>query len=351
MNYARNTWYVAGWSCDLEPQKPFHIDILGEPIVIFRAQSGRLIALEDRCVHRLAPLSLGRCEGDNLRCMYHGFLYNPEGQVTEIPGQDQVPAKAKIKSYPIVDRHSWLWVWMGDPALADESLIPPAIGPDHPDWILGHGYLDYDAEARLICDNLLDFSHLTYVHANSFGSGDEHATTPPKVTPIERGVSFSRWVPNATGGNVDPKAEPVDRWGSYDFLIPGILLMKNGTFPLGTADASNYEEPDYSQAISGVMHTSQAVTPLGKGKARYFFCWGPHKDFGDEKLRDTLMNIALQAFNEDKVMIEAQQKVIDATEEPKILASVHDRGIMLFNRMVEKLIAEEQPDAIRVASL
>ena len=104
MVYVRNTWYVAAWSCDLATAKPFPIRILGDPIVVYRAQSGRIVALEDRCVHRLAPLSLGRCEGERLRCMYHGLLFEPDGRVCEIPGQDLIPAQARVRSYPEIGR-------------------------------------------------------------------------------------------------------------------------------------------------------------------------------------------------------------------------------------------------------
>lgn len=351
MNYVRNTWYVAGWSCDLAPQKPLHIDILDEPVVIFRSESGRLVCLEDRCVHRLAPLSLGRCEGNNLRCMYHGFLYNPEGQVIEIPGQDQIPAKAKIRSYPIVDRHSWLWVWMGDPAKADETLIPPAIGYENPDYIFGHDYLDYEAEAQLICDNLLDFSHLTFVHAKSFGAGRDFASTLPRITQIQRGIRYERWIQNTKGMNVNQQDEPVDLWLGYDFLIPGILLMKNGMFPAGTAETCNYQQPDFDMAIGGVTHTSQAVTPTTKRKARYFFNLGTHRKFGCNADHDNLMHLAMQAFYEDKLIIEAQDKVMANTVEPRFLPSGHDRGVTLFNRLVEKMVAVEVQGDICVVTV
>ena len=160
---------------------------------------------------------------------------------------------------------------------------------DDPEWILGHGQLDYQAEARYINDNLLDFSHLTYVHANSFA-------------PVGRGAD-----------------ELTDGWSAYDFLIPGVLLMWSGSFKLRTAAECNYERPDYSQALRGVTFTSQAVTPTGDRTARYFFSWGPHRQHGDEALRDVLMKIAAQAFGEDKIMIEAQQRVIDQTVDPVIM--------------------------------
>ncbi len=338
MNYLRDAWYVASWSQDLEEGKPLAASVLGEPIVLWRAADG-VHALEDRCVHRLAPLSLGRCEGNRLRCMYHGFVYGADGQVLEIPGQSEIPPKARVRSYPVIDRHSWIWVWMGDPAKADAGLIPPAVGFDEPDWILGRGYLDYAAEARLINDNLLDFSHLTFVHANSFGAGSAFADSTPKITPLPRGVRFERWVENARSpaGLQNP---PVDRWSSYDFLIPGVLLMWSGSFDLGTAAACNHERPDYDKAQAGVTFTSQAVTPSGGKTSRYFFSWGPHRRYGDEALRDTLMGIAGQAFGEDKLIIEAQQRVIDHTENPQVLPTVHDRGVMIFNRLVARLMRE-----------
>lgn len=341
MSYVRNAWYVAGWEQELAPETPLAITILGERIVVWRTRSGSVHALEDRCVHRLAPLSLGRCEGERLRCMYHGQLFDPDGHVVEIPGQETIPPRAKVRSYPVEVRHSWIWVWMGDPEAADASLIPPAVGYDDPQYILGHGQLDYEAEARLINDNLLDFSHLTFVHANSFGAGPEFAESRPQLEPLERGVRFSRWVTGRMGTSSGKSDVPADSYTTYDFLIPGVLLMWNGNYPEGTAAALDFARPDFGKAIRGVTFTSQAVTPLTAKTSRYFFSWGPHRDHGDEALRDTLMGIADMAFGEDKVMIEAQQRVIDMTPDPTVIPSAHDRGVTLFNRLVEKLARAE----------
>ena len=341
MNYVRNAWYVAGWSQDLGPEKLLAIRIMDQPIVIYRPGGGGLSALEDRCPHRLAPLSLGRCEGENLRCMYHGLLFDRDGTVIEIPGQELVPNHARVRSYPIVEKHSWLWVWMGDAATADPALIPPAVGFDDPDYVLGRGQLDYAAEARLVNDNLLDFSHLTYVHANSFGAGDEWAKVRPQITPLDRGVRFERWM-RAEINVRTQAAEPLDRWQSYDFLVPGILLMAGGNYPLGTAARLDHAAPDLADAVSGVTFTSQAVTPTGAKSSRYFFSWGPHRRHGDDSLRDMLMEIAGRAFAEDKAMIEAQQRVIDQTPDHRIMPISADKGITLYNRLVGKLAAVEQ---------
>lgn len=341
MTYVRNCWYVAGWVQDLEPQKPMSIDILGEPVAIYRGDSGRLVALEDRCVHRMAQLSLGRCEaGDRLRCMYHGLLFSAEGRVEEIPGQDMIPPQAKVRAYPVVERHSWIWIWMGDPAVADEALIPPAVGLDHPDYLLGCGYLDYDAEARLINDNLLDFTHLAFVHQKSFGVQESYAQELPQITPLERGVRLSRWATREVG-IFDHDEQSAEQYTTYDFLLPGIFLMWGGSYPAGTAAALGKGVPDFSKATKGVTFTSQAVTPMSDRRARYFFSWGPHRDHGDAALRDMLMGIAGQAFNEDKVMIEAQQRVLDKTPEPRFMPTAGDKGVTLFNRLVERLARDE----------
>ena len=342
MNYVRNGWYVAGWTPDMEAEKPVAVSILGEPIVVYRAESGRLTALADRCVHRMAPLSLGRCEGENLRCMYHGLLFDPAGSVIEIPGQDKIPAQAKVRAYPVADRHSWIWVWMGDPAQADPALIPPAVGLDDPDYILGRGHLDYAAEARLINDNLLDFSHLSYVHANSFGATEDWAKDRPRVIPLPRGVRVERWLTDQPGMRGRPKTDQLqDRWSTYDFLIPGILLMTGGSYPQGTAAKLGFAPPDLADAKTGVTFTSQAVTPTAAGKARYFFSWGPRRDCGDEAMRDMLMGIADQAFGEDKLIIEAQQRVIDGAADPQVMPTTADKALILFNRLVDGFIRAE----------
>ena len=335
MTYVRNAWYVASWSQDVAPDRPFPITILGERVVIYRAgETGRLVAMEDRCVHRLAPLSLGRCEGENLRCMYHGLLFDPAGKVIEIPGQDMIPANARVTTYPVVDRHSWIWVWMGDADAADPALIPPAVGLEEADWVLGHGQLDYAASASLINDNLLDFSHLSYVHANSFRASETWARTRPRITTLDRGIRYERWV-EGEPGMLDETT--VDGFTSYDFLVPGILLMRSTRYPHGTAARLGHGVPPLDLPGAHSTFTSQAVTPMGDRSSRYFFSWGPHRSCGDEALRDTLMGIAGVAFGEDKVMIEAQQRVIDETPAARVMPTGADKAVILFNRLVERL--------------
>jgi vanillate O-demethylase monooxygenase subunit len=133
---------------------------------------------------------------------------------------------------------------------------------------------------------------------------------------------------------------------TYDFLIPGVLLMWNGQYPAGTAAALEYGRPDFAAATGGVTFTSHAVTPLTGKTSRYFFSWGPHRDHGDAALRDQLMDLAAMAFGEDKTMIEAQQKVIDRTPDPRIMPTAHDKGVTIFSRLVERMAKAERESLV-----
>ncbi len=341
-DYVKNAWYVAAWDHELETGKPMAMTILDEPVVLYRTESGRVAALEDRCVHRLAPLSLGRCEGEKLRCMYHGLLFEPDGQCVEIPGQELIPAKARVRAFPVAERGGWIWIWMGEADRADVAGIPDALHVRHPDWIFGSGYMDYDAEARLITDNLLDLSHVAFLHADSFGSPPSFAETRPTQTILDRGFRLDRWSTDVMGPKLSPSDDLVDQWVTYDFFVPGVLLMYTANFPRGTAKACDFKAPDYSLAVPGSLsYTSHAVTPMKGKQARYFYTWAPHKDHGSVESRDASMAFQRMALEEDKVMIEAQQKIIDIEPERPLMPISHDRTVTLYERLVQRLIRED----------
>lgn len=344
MTYVRNAWYVAGFEMDLEPGKPFATSLLDEPIVLFRTSDGRVVALEDRCVHRLAPLSLGRCEGDRLRCMYHGLLFDADGKCVEIPGQEMIPAKARVRTYPVVAKHSWIWVWMGDPARADPALVPPAIGYDDPAWVVGHGHLDYAADARLIADNLLDFSHVTFVHADSFQMSPEYAYLPPRVAQLDRGVRIERWTENTMGSTMVPAGELVDHYVTYDFLVPGIDLLWSGYFPQGTARACSYGRPDLSKGF-GLAHQSHAGMPVSDRAARYYFLSAAGRAEGAEEACRMGIEVLRLVLEEDKRIIEGQQRIMDLTPELRVMPTAHDLAIGYYDRAIARLLKEEQGSA------
>lgn len=343
--FVRNCWYVAAWDCELPSDRLLARTIINEPVVLYRKASGAVVALEDRCCHRQAKLSLGLKQGDYLRCGYHGLKFDASGACVEIPGQDRIPPRARVRAYPVVEKHSWVWVWMGNPERADESLIPPAVGLDDPGYVLRSGVIDYDAGYELINDNLCDFSHLSFVHANTFGRGNigqQWAATHPRITRLDRGIRVQRWMVGSVGG---PRAtamnsasnDVLDSWSSYDYLAPAVLLMKTAMFPAGTAAACGFEEPRIEPLDWNF--TSQAVTPMTATTSRYYFSFGPRAPEPTPGLADAMFALTEQAFAEDKRMIEAQQR--NWNPGIRTIGIEHDRGPTMMRAVLAKLMRAE----------
>ena len=237
-SFLKNTWYVAAWSHEIAADTMLARTLIRVPLLFWRGGGGKVVALDDRCCHRAAPLSKGRREGDNIRCMYHGLLFDKTGKCVEIPSQDFIPPAAKVRSYPVVERFKWIWIWMGDADQADPSLIPDTHTLDDAGWRGTPGYLHYAANYLLITDNLLDFSHLSYVHETTLGGSAKYAGIRPKVTRNGRSVRVERWLiddePAPFLRNLKTWTGNVDRWNIYDVVLPGVLLMDSGSAPTGT---------------------------------------------------------------------------------------------------------------------
>jgi phenylpropionate dioxygenase-like ring-hydroxylating dioxygenase large terminal subunit len=319
--------------------------MLDEPIVLYRKDDGGITALEDRCCHRLAPLSKGRVEGDDLRCMYHGLKFAPSGQCVEIPGQGFVPPRARVRAYPAVEQDGWVWLWMGDPALANLALIPRALNHGDPDWWMQTGELSYQANYQLINDNLLDLAHLSYVHENTLGRNSmSWAESKPTVTPIPRGLRIARWVlnnPSPRYLTVPGGASHVDMWASYDYMVPGIFLLGTRTYPAGTAAGCDMQAPDPDAQPLTTTTTSQAVTPIDEQHTIYYYSGCLPRRIASEE--DSRQQLALfeRAFAEDNAMIEAQQRVIAQTQQPRMLWIRADHALNRFRRLMDELIVAE----------
>jgi vanillate O-demethylase monooxygenase subunit len=164
--YIRNTWYIAAEPHEVTT-RPLARTILEQPVVLFRTESGKVVALFDRCPHRFAPLSIGRVVGERIQCGYHGAQFDVTGACALVPGQDVLPPKATVTSYPIVEKHGYIWIWMGDPeGAADTSSIPDFLyRSGDPAWDGGYGHFEsIQANYNLINDNLFDITHAEYVH-------------------------------------------------------------------------------------------------------------------------------------------------------------------------------------------
>ena len=202
-----NCWYVIAWEHEIPADGFLARTVLGEPLLVYRIASGdaagQLTILEDRCCHRQAPLSKGRREGDCIRCGYHGLKFDASGACVEVPGLDQVPANARVKTYPVAEHNKWVFVWMGDAARADTAMLPDNFSNSGAAWHYQPGYMHYDTPYLLICDNLLDFSHLSYVHEKTLGGSPAIAQARPTIEKIagdtqpgQRGLRVTRHVPN-----------------------------------------------------------------------------------------------------------------------------------------------------------
>lgn len=176
--FLRNCWYVAAYSGEVA-QEPLARTLLGEPVLLYRTGAGKPVALEDRCCHRNLPLSMGKREGDAIRCGYHGLKFDARGACVEIPGQKEIPPDARVKAFPLVERWNFVWIWMGDPKKVDDALLPDWRCLDDPKLtnILGNGGkpLPMKCNWELNNDNLLDLTHVVYVHADTLGGAGSTA--------------------------------------------------------------------------------------------------------------------------------------------------------------------------------
>lgn len=281
---------------------------------------------------------MGKLEGDHIRCMYHGLRFDSDGRCVEIPGQTSIPKSACLRTYPVAEKGSWVWVWMGDPAAADVELIPPVRGFDDPEWALRSGMLDYDAPYELIDDNLLDLSHLAFVHAQSFGATKGWSDRQPVTITMDRGIRVERWIEEAPPIPPLPSLamhKSVDVRSYYEFYVPGIFIMRTSFHATGTAQASNYGEPVSEELFS--HYSCQSVTPLTRDTSRTIFTWGPGKKFGDENIAQQMIDMAYVGFREDKVIIEAQYQNISNGIIGNMIATESDKALTIFRRIMNRL--------------
>ena len=342
--WLRNCWYVIAWDHEIPAAGSpglFTRTVLNEPILVLRTEAGGLAALEDRCCHRLAPLSKGRREGDCVRCGYHGLKFDPQGRCVEAPGMPVVPDKARVRTYPVVSHNKWVFVWMGEPERADAKLLPDNFSCDHPEWTNQPGYMHYDTPYLLICDNLLDFSHLSYVHEKTLGGTPAIAQAIPTIEKIDgpgqQGIKVTRNVPDVPAPPYYRKmrsfASNVDRWFIYEFQLPGTLLMHSGGRPVSDA------QDDMRNAVR--LHSCQTLTPETDRSTHYFFQQSHPVGQGDSALTDGIFASLIAAFNEDRDMIGAQYQNILRNPETPMLPLAIDSALVQFRRLLAQRVAAE----------
>ena len=336
MKALRNQWYCAAFGHELK-DKPLARSFLGEPVVIYRKADGAPAALEDRCCHRRAPLSEGRVEGDNLRCGYHGFLYEPSGTAIWAPGQDRLPPGARVRSYPIVEKHGWIWIWMGDPALADPKTAPAYDKYDDPQWASYDELIPIKSNYFLVVDNLLDLSHLPFLHAATIGSPED---INPKLS-WERGPDWVKGVRVARGLSPSPR----NLQEGLDFRFDRTQIMLFEPPSQVTIDIlSNEFGKEYGDPTSRMNRRIiiyDAITPETEASCHYF--WAIARDYAidDENLTELSRRGTSTAFHEDKHMLEAQQRSMALAPAAAQVDVIGDAGSLQARRIMERLLSGE----------
>jgi len=227
--FLMNCWYVAAWDHELLDGRLLARTLLGKPVVLYKGDSGKVVALDDRCAHRGARLSNGRREGDCVRCMYHGLKFDDSGKCVQIPGQENIPPKLGVRSYPVLERDHLVWIWMGEAAKADPAKILDFPYLRDPSWRGKPDYMHYKANYLLIVDNLSDFAHLAFVHTKTLGGSEEYAykSKPTAIERLEDGFRVERWHMDADAPPFHEKVvkekNRVDRCNIARMYVPGIF--------------------------------------------------------------------------------------------------------------------------------
>jgi vanillate O-demethylase monooxygenase subunit len=338
--FIRNAWYVGAWGSEIGRQELLRRTLLNEPIVFYRTEDGIPVALEDKCAHRHAPLSEGKLVGDRLQCPYHGLEYNAAGDCVSVPGQSTIPPDCKIWSYPVAERHQWIWVWMGDPALADTNDIEDFHWMDAPGWVAKGELMHLRGNYKLLIENLLELSHLAYVHATTLGTGAV-AEQQMKFDRGEKDVSLTRWIMDSPVSNMFQKlggfepGEHVDRWQHVTWTPPAFVKLDVGAARANTGAADG----DRSQGFG--YRNLNAITPETDKTAHYFWAQARNFRIDEDWITDMFVQSTHEAFSEDMWIIGLQQENMDTgTTKPRIDIN-HDSAALQAIRMLEAMIKAE----------
>lgn len=332
-----NEWYVAAFSQDVS-RELLARTILGKRLVMFRTQAGKAVAMEDRCAHRSFPLSRSWLDGDTVVCGYHGFRYDEQGNLIETPSQKACPRGIGIRSYPIVEKGPLLWIWMGDPDQVDESRLPDQPWIENPDWECSSGYFHHPGNYISMHENLLDLTHLQFLHANTIGTPD-YASAPFELDLKKEGYYklLRRVVPTTlspvwgnTTGITGPTAA---RIVTSEFLSPGLHRVSVTFYDTALPEATR---PIFH------IHTAHIITPETDHTMHYHIVHGRDFAQADKELGEFMHEQLFAAFNEDVEGLGALEAVIDDVDENHFEISVGSDAPAVAMRIYIKKRAERE---------
>jgi vanillate O-demethylase monooxygenase subunit len=334
--YLRNAWYAAGWSRELG-EKPVARTIHDQPIVLFRGEAGAPRALYDSCPHRFAPLSLGTVKGDRIACGYHGLEFDGTGGrcVRNPHGKGAIPAALSVRPYPVAERYGMIWVWMGAFERADPALLPELPILEDPDFSWVHGELHVQANYEMVIDNLLDLTHVEFLHPFLASPGNSERT---RFRAEQKGDQVSSYY-DIEGEPVsglfrllwDGPEESGDMRAYMHWTAPSSLLLETSIHLAGGAGPR--------------VPTVHLLTPETEDSTHYFWAAGRNCRHGDEQISGMLHFGIQGAFeNEDEPMIRAARSRMRSNDlfahKPALLPI--DEGAVRARRIIKRMIETER---------
>ena len=308
--FIQDEWYVVAFKREIG-RVLLKRTVLDQRLVLFRTEAGEAIALEDRCAHRSYPLSAGILDGDTVICGYHGMRYDKAGDCIEVPSQPTCPKGVGVRRYPLVERGPFIWGWFGAEAAADPAKIPASPWLESADWVYSEDYFHLPGNYVSLHENLLDLTHLSYVHAGSFGT-PEYARAPYEVQSgearfrITRSVVPTRLPPVwsvPTGLTHDHAA----RVATSEFVAPGLHVV-SVTFYDNDLPAD--KRPEF------IIRTCHVPTPETHGSTHYFIAHARDFAQGDAEMTEFMRAQLMMAFREDVVALTTLEEVL-AEEDPE----------------------------------
>ena len=338
--FIRNAWYDAAWA-DEVADTPLARRICGDAVVLFRDKQGKAAALLDMCCHRGAPLSIGKVTDLGIECGYHGLTFDCAGTCVRIPGQEQIPARARVRSFPLVEQDGFLWIWMGEAAKADtSSIVRYPWHNDATNWPHKHTLYPVKGAAMLMVDNLMDLTHLGYVHTSTIGGNPmTHVEAKMDTVRTPLGIKFTRWMLNSVPPPTYVKASGftgrIDRAQQFEFIAPGSIIQ------LSAADEAGAFKDGLPENCKLQFRLFHGLTPETETTCHYF--WSTANGFrpNDPAATEQLFQEIAGAFMEDMAVVQGQQARLTELGEDALVDIVSDAARIHMRRVVDRLLAEE----------
>lgn len=333
----RNAWYVAARSDEIS-RTLMARTLLGRSVVLFRREDGTPVALQNRCCHRSFPLVNGKLDGDVLQCGYHGFRYDCSGRCIGVPSQPRPPENIRLRHYAVIERKPFVWFWGGDFDAADESLLPHPAWLGAPDWDLYIGFLHIKGSYVHMHENLLDLSHLSFLHETTFGT-PEYARAPIELTVEEPNFEVWRHVECVLPGIY---AKPLGWEGQKAMRSSGAQYVAPGLH-VNTGILKNLSLPPERQQPQPTIKVAQIITPESGHSLHYYFAACRNFARNDADIDAFMLKAQTAAFSEDLFAIE-QIAVLQQAERGPEFSEVDvaaDRAGVAMRRHLRKLADAE----------